>query len=131
MSKLEGLAELALMVENVEASLVFYRDILGMTLVSPDGRGPVHLQIGLPRAGVPHQLVLLPRPQGSPPFPERYLRSVHHIGLEVSPQELAFERERLTALGIEVRTGELAYLGVEAIYIFDPDGNEIELATRR
>ena len=131
MTKIEGLAEVVLMVSNVERSLQFYRDVLGMHLISPDLGGPVFLQVGEPRAGVPHQIVLVPRPQGLEPFPERYKRNVHHIGLEVSAAALQEERERLTRLGHEVRTGEHPFLAVEAIYVDDPDGNEIELVAKK
>ena len=58
------------------------------------------------------------------------LRNVHHIGLEVSRGALAEERQRLSALGLAVRTGEHPFLPVEAIYIDDPDGKEIELVAR-
>jgi catechol-2,3-dioxygenase len=52
---------------------------------------------------------------------------VHHIGLEVGAGDLASERARLEGLGFEVRTGTHPFLSVEAIYVDDPDGNEVEL----
>ena len=132
MAAIRGLAEIVLMVADVGRSIGFYRDILGLTVISPDLQGPVFLRVGERAGGVPQQIVLVPRPPGAPDQPgERAFRSVHHLGLEVA--EGAFEREweRLRALGFEVRTGVHPFLPVEAIYLDDPDGNEVELVTAR
>jgi ketosteroid isomerase-like protein len=56
---------------------------------------------------------------------------VHHIGLEVEEASFVHERERLQELGLEIRTGVHPFLSVEAIYVDDPDGNEVELVTAR
>ena len=58
-------------------------------------------------------------------------RALHHIGLEVAPQDYEHERERLAGLGFEIRGGEHPFMPVEAFYLDDPDGNEIEIATWR
>ena len=132
MANIRGLAEIVLMVNDVERSVAFYRDALGLTVISPDLQGPVFLRVGEHSSGVPQQIVLVPRPAGAPDHPvERAFRGVHHIGLEV--EEGAFEREweRLQSLGFEVRTGVHPFLPVEAIYLDDPDGNEVELVSAR
>jgi catechol 2,3-dioxygenase-like lactoylglutathione lyase family enzyme len=132
MAAIRGLAEIVLMVDDVERSVAFYRDALGLTVISPDLQGPVFLRVGERSSGVPQQIVLVPRPPAAPEQPaERAFRSVHHFGLEV--EEGAFEREweRLGALGFEVRTGVHPFLPVETIYVDDPDGNEVELVTAR
>ncbi len=124
-----GLAEVVLMVKDLPAALHFYRDILGLETISPPGmQGPVFLRVGPAGDGVPSQIVLVPRPADAPDLPvDRRQRSVHHIGLEIAASELAAERTRLESLGFEVRTGQHPFLPVEAIYIDDPDGNEVEL----
>ena len=58
-------------------------------------------------------------------------RALHHIGLEVAPQDHENERERLAGLGFEIRGGQHPFMPVEAFYLDDPDGNEIEIATWR
>jgi catechol 2,3-dioxygenase-like lactoylglutathione lyase family enzyme len=126
------LAEVVLMVNDVNRSVEFYRDVLGLTVISPDLHGPVFLQIGEGLSGVPQQIVVVPRPDGAPDVPtERAFRSLHHIGLEVEEESFRREWERLRTLGFEVRTGVHPFLSVEAIYIDDPDGNEVELVTAR
>jgi glyoxylase I family protein len=130
---IRGLAEVVLMVEDVERSLRFYRDVLGCKVISPaEMKAPVFLQVGDDRDGVPMQIVLGRRPPDAPPLPaDRRYRSVHHIGLEVDLADLETERQRLQGLGLEVRTGQHPFLPVEAIYVDDPDGNEVELVARR
>jgi catechol 2,3-dioxygenase len=132
MGAVRGLAEIVLMVGDLERSVHFYRDILGLTVISPPGPGPVFLQAGEPSGGVPQQIVLAPRPAAAPAFPaQRPFRSLHHIGLEVDPDDLDAEQARLRDLGFEVRTGQHPFLPVEAIYVDDPDGNEVELVCSR
>lgn len=127
-----GLAEIVLMVQDVERSQRFYCDVLGLKVISPDLGGPVFLQAGEAAAGVPNQIVLVPRPPEAPAFPaERPLRNFHHLGLEIARGSLEEAQRRLEELGITVRTGEHPFLPVVAIYIDDPDGNEVELVARR
>jgi catechol 2,3-dioxygenase-like lactoylglutathione lyase family enzyme len=56
---------------------------------------------------------------------------LHHIGLEVALSDFESERARLTALGFELRTGQHPFMPVDAFYLDDPDGNEIEIAAWR
>ena len=125
-----GLAEIVLMVGDVDASRRFYQETLGLKVISPDLGGPVFLQVG-DNAGVPQQIVLIPRPAELPAFGDRISRSFHHLGLTVPAGTLAEARQALEAQGFEVRTGEHPFLPVEAIYIDDPDGNEVELVAAR
>src|SRR5256885_13247303 len=108
MPGIRGLAEIVLMVRDVESSLRFYRDTLGLTVISPSTmKGPVFLRAGEGGAGVPQQIVLAPLPAGAPePAQNRLQRGVHHIGLEVAQSDFDAERARLEGLGFTLRTGE-------------------------
>jgi catechol 2,3-dioxygenase-like lactoylglutathione lyase family enzyme len=131
MGRIRGLAEVVLLVQDVERSLAFYRDLLGLTVISPEGLPVAFLRVGEDRGGVPQQIVLVPRPPGvRPAAATREARDVHHIGLEVAPEEYEAERERIAQLGIPIRGGQHPFLPVEAFYIDDPDGNEIEIVAR-
>lgn len=66
---IRGLAEIVLSVHDLEASLRFYRDTLGLTLVSEPGFRPVFLRAGDPAVTVPQLVVLVPLPPQTPPFP--------------------------------------------------------------
>ncbi|MGE3985709.1 MAG: VOC family protein [Dehalococcoidia bacterium] len=126
-----GLAEIVLMVGDVERSRRFYEETLGLKVISPDLGGPVFLQVG-EGSGVPQQIVLIPRPVEAPTQPaERTSRAFHHLGIVVPAGSLQEARGQLEAQGFEVRTGEHPFLPVEAIYIDDPDGNEVELVAAR
>ena len=117
--------------QDLEHSLQFYRDVLGLEVISPAGLPGIFLRVGEPGPGVPQQIVLVPRPPGSaPPAPEKTARDLHHIGLEVAPEALEPERRRLAELGFALRGGQHPFLPVEAFYLDDPDGNEIEIVAR-
>ena len=128
MSAIRGLTELVIWVRDMETALGFYRDALGLTVMSPpDFRGAVFLQVGESK-DVPQQIVLVPLPEGAPGAPaERSQRALHHVGLEVAAQDFEGEKQRLEGLGFEVRLGEHPFLSLRGMYIDDPDGNEVEL----
>jgi catechol 2,3-dioxygenase-like lactoylglutathione lyase family enzyme len=130
MSPIRGLVEIVLVVEDIDRSLTFYRDTLGLEPISPPGVPVKFLRIGPQRDGVPQQVVLIPRSMASDQ-PLVRNRALHHIGLEVAPEHYAQERARLAGLGFEIRGGEHPFLPVEAFYLDDPDGNEIEIAAWR
>lgn len=127
---IRGLIEIVLVVEDIERSLAFYRDTLGLETISPAAVPVKFLRIGAARDGVPQQVVLIPRPMAAEQ-PLARSKRLHHIGLEVAPEDFAAERERLASLGFEIRGGTHPFLPVDAFYLDDPDGNEIEIAAWR
>jgi catechol 2,3-dioxygenase-like lactoylglutathione lyase family enzyme len=133
MSAIRGLAEIVIWVHDMEAALRFYRDTLGLTVMStPDMRGAIFLQAGPEVVSCPQQLVLIPLPAGAAAFPgERSQRPMHHFGIEITPETFESERDRLQALGMNVRLGEHPFLPLRGMYVDDPDGNEVELIARR
>ncbi len=130
MAGIRGLAEIVIWVQDMERSLAFYRDRLGLTVISPPHLPATFLRVGAAGAGVPQQIVLVPRPPGSAGSGRNAGRVPHHTGLDVAPEQYDAERERLAAAGLEVRGGAHPFLPVEAFYIDDPDGNEVELVRR-
>ena len=131
MGRIRGLAEVVLFVQDLERSLAFYRDLLGLDVISPEGLPAVFLRVGEERAGVPQQIVLVPRPPNArPAATAKEERDVHHIGLEVAADEYAAEHERIAQQGIPIRGGQHPFLPVEAFYLDDPDGNEVEIVAR-
>ena len=119
-----------LVVEDIDRSVAFYRDTLGLEPLSPPELPVKFLRIGPDRGGVPQQVVLIPRSMAADQ-PLVRTRALHHIGLEVAPEDYEGERRRLTGLGFELRGGKHPFMPVDAFYLDDPDGNEIEIATWR
>jgi catechol-2,3-dioxygenase len=75
-------------------------------------------------------VVLIPRQQVTEQ-PLVRTRALHHIALEVAPEDYEQERQRLADLGFELRGGQHPFMHVDAFYLDDPDGNEIEIAIWR
>ena len=131
MAGIRGLAEIVLTVGDLDRSVAFYRDLLGLAVISPPHLPAVFLRVGEEGPGVPQQIVLVPRPGGAPRAASSTADQVlHHIGLEVAPDRYDAERARLAAAGLTVRDGAHPFLPVEAFYVDDPDGNEVELVRR-
>jgi catechol 2,3-dioxygenase-like lactoylglutathione lyase family enzyme len=127
-SAIRGLVEVVLVVNDIDASVKFYRDTLGLEVFSPPHLPVKFLRFQAAADGIPQQIVLVPRatedrPSGPP--------VLHHIGLEVAPADFEAERDRLSQSGFELRTGQHPFMSVDAFYLDDPDGNEIEIATWR
>jgi glyoxylase I family protein len=131
MAAIRGLVEVVLVVEDIDRSMAFYRDVLGLEIISPESVPVKFLRIGPATGGVPQQVVLIPRGMTGDQAPAAHARVLHHIGLEVAPADYVAERERLAAAGFTIRGGEHPFMPIEAFYLDDPDGNEIEIATWR
>jgi catechol 2,3-dioxygenase-like lactoylglutathione lyase family enzyme len=126
MSSIQGLAEVVLLVQDMQASLHFYAEVLGLRLVSPpDFKGPKFLQAGGGAAYITNTIVLVPTKAGTPPYAPP--QSLHHIGLQIDGDAFDAEVARLQGLGYEVRFGKHPLFPSRTAYVTDPDGNEVEL----
>ena len=126
MTKVRGIAEIVLWVHDMTRSLEFYQGALGLERISPAERpNPVFLKAGEPAVGVPQMLVLVHLPADAGPFQKP--RTLHHLALEVAPEEFDAEKTRLEALGFQLRTGQHPVIPSRTLYLDDPDGNEVEL----
>ena len=122
MTKVKGLAEIVLNVHNLEASLKFYQEVLGLEII---GRpGPVFLRAGAPAVSVPQMMVLVPLPPQTGSFVAP--RTLHHLALELEPADFEAEEQRLKSLGYEIRYGKHPVIPSKTMYVNDPDGNEVE-----
>ena len=121
-----GLAEVVLNVRDMGSSLAFYRDVLGLKVISPPERtNPVFLQAGTANADLPALVVLVQLPEGSASFAAP--RTLHHVALAISADSFEDTRQALEARGHSVRTGQHPVIPSRTMYIDDPDGNEVEL----
>lgn len=124
MSTIRGIAEIVLWVHDLVASIRFYRDTLGLELLSPTGiHAPTFLKVGDGAVGIPQMIVLVPLPIDAPPFAQRNL---HHLALELAPEDFDGEQARLQSLGYSIRGGKHPVVASRTMYVNDPDGNEVE-----
>lgn len=109
----------AVLVADLERSLAFYRDLLGLAV------DPARPDLGYPGAWLtvgrrqPH-LMVLPDPDAEAERPEHGGRD-RHIALAVDEVEAL--AERLEAAGVAVTRSRS---GRAAIFCRDPDGNALE-----
>jgi len=121
-----GLAEVVLNVREMEAALAFYRDLLGLAVISPPERtNPIFLRAGNANTELPALVVLVQLPLGSATFATP--RTLHHLALAIAAESFDGTRLALEARGYSVRTGEHPVIPSRTMYIDDPDGNEVEL----
>ena len=129
MTSIRGIAEIVLNVHDQQASLRFYRDVFGLTVISPpDLPGPVFLQAGPGQAGIPQMIVLVPLPADAAPFVPP--RTLHHLALEVAPEDFDGVQAHLEGLGYAPRSGKHPVIPSRTMYVNDPDGNEVEIICR-
>jgi catechol 2,3-dioxygenase-like lactoylglutathione lyase family enzyme len=129
-TKIRGISEVALWVHEMGEAVRFYRDVLGLTVISPPNvQDEVILEAGGPPTGVPQMVVLKQLPPESREFGSP--RQIHHLTFEISPKDFDGEMERLKGLGLSVRPGKHSVIPSRTISVDDPDGNEIELLAKR
>ncbi len=132
MVRIRGIAEIVLNVHDQGAALRFYRDVLGLQVISPpELPGPVFLQAGPGQAGIPQMIVLVPLPADAPAFARPPVpRTLHHLALEVAPEDFDGVESHLRGLGHALRTGKHPVIPSRTLYVDDPDGNEVEIICR-
>jgi catechol 2,3-dioxygenase len=112
-------------VRNLQASLKFYRDALGFTVVGDAFGGRAAALVGGAHR-THHELLLIE--VGDLPGPAARRRGLYHIGIKVgdSKDELRQAVKDLAAAGVSI-DGASDHTVSWSLYLRDPDGNEIEL----
>ena len=121
-----GLLELVLEVRDLEKSVGFYRDLLGMREAVRWGakRPAVWLELGR------HQVLgLWPASSGGPDVAIHSSRGGAHVhfAVFVGPGSLGAWKPRLEAAGLAVE-GPVEFDQGTSLFVDDPDGNVVELA---
>ena len=130
--RITGLHHVTLIASDLDATIAFYRDVLGLALVDqsandddPDAR---HFWFGDAGGAAGTLLSFLEYPEMAEGSVG--VGSTHHLALAVdSDAELDALREYLR--GQDVQTTDVFQRGrFRSLYLRDPDGHIIELATR-
>ncbi|HKI74929.1 MAG TPA: VOC family protein [Pseudomonadales bacterium] len=146
--ELNGINHLALVCEDMDVTVDFYTNVLGMkltkTLDLPEGRGK-HFFFD---CGNGDALAFFWFPQGPGPVEEREYKRItatpgtmNHVAFDVSPKKIDEYRELLVKKGIDVtevvnhadtESGVSEEVDdtvfVRSLYFHDPDGTQLEFA---
>jgi catechol 2,3-dioxygenase-like lactoylglutathione lyase family enzyme len=124
---LERVYETVLYGDDREALVAFYRDVLGLRLVEPMdelgaafrlGDGGILLVFDRARSVLPGRLV-----------PSHGTEGAGHVAFAVPESSLEDWREAFVAAGVEIEQEVDWRLGGHSIYVRDPAGNSVELAS--
>jgi len=111
-------------VRELERSLAFYRDVVGLSLVGRIFRGRAAMLSG---GRTHHELLLIEvGDRQGPPVGARV--GLYHVGWKVGDDldALRAARMRIESAGIPIE-GASDHTVSQSLYLHDPDGNEIEL----
>ncbi|HEX8229813.1 MAG TPA: ClpX C4-type zinc finger protein [Chloroflexia bacterium] len=128
MKHVVGISEIVLWVADKEASLRFYRDLLGLEVISPPELRNTFLRVGEGNAGIPQMIVLVPKTEEVLGKPSGY--QLHHLALELPLDRFDLQHEALVQAGYQPRPGKHPVLPSRTMYVDDPDGNEVEFICR-
>jgi glyoxylase I family protein len=130
--QLRGLHHLTLISGDLERTIAFYRDLLGLAIVhdgpSDDDPGTRHVWFGSLDGGAGTLLSFMEYPQLSKGVVG--VGSTHHFALIVdSAEEQVAWRDYLRKQGVDC-TDVFDRGSFRSIYLRDPDGHIVEIATR-
>jgi len=128
MKHIVGIAEIVLWTIDQPRALAFYRDLLGLEVLSRAGMANVFLKVGEGHSGIPQMIVLVPKPAEIAGQPSGY--QLHHLALELPDAEFDQQHAALVVAGYAPRAGKHPVLASRTMYVDDPDGNEVEFICR-
>lgn len=124
MFRLEGIDHVALTVRNVESSVQWYQDVLGLTRLHQEVWGSFPAVVGTGTTSLALFPVASDHPDG-PPGPETLC--FRHVAFRVDRRSFESARAELSAGGVnlEFQDHQIAH----SIYLRDPDGHQLEITT--
>jgi catechol 2,3-dioxygenase-like lactoylglutathione lyase family enzyme len=116
--------ESSLYVSDLERSMAFYRNVLGLRQMTEFAPRGVAMQVG------PSVLLLFradeTRKGGD--FLPHGTDGQGHVAFRIEPEEIGAWRKRLTEQGVSIEREIVFGDNPPSIYFRDPDGNSVELA---
>ena len=126
-----GTLESALYAGDLDAAMVFWRDVMGLQPFQAVPGRHVFFRVGQSQVLLvfdPAATEQPPRPEARLPVPPHGARGPGHFCLAVAPDRLDAWHDHLTAQGIAIEADFHWPNGARSIYVRDPAGNSIELA---
>lgn len=132
--KPRGLGEIAIRCADMAAMVAFYRDVIGLEILSGGETAPLtFFRIADGVAGhtcvlalFDHRTSARPGSAGSNPVTGNG-SALHHIALSLPFDEQAAVREWYDRLGQPYRVEDFGWIGWRGIFTKDPEGNTVEL----
>lgn len=124
MQHVVGIAEIVLWTADKQRALAFYRDLLGLEVISPPTLPNVFLKVSEGQAGIPQMIVLVPKSEEIKAKPSGY--QLNHLAFELAPEDFDTQHALLVAAGHQPRPGKHPVFASRTMYVDDPDGNEVE-----
>ncbi len=122
--KAHFLGHIVFYVKDLENSLAFYRDLVGFQEIGRTFGGKA---VALSSGRTHHELLLI-EVGDAPPPPTGHRRGFYHVGIKIGDSlgELRKAKEELEQAGVAI-SGMSDHTVSQSLYLYDPDGNEVEL----
>jgi catechol 2,3-dioxygenase-like lactoylglutathione lyase family enzyme len=127
--KVVEMDHIVLNVSNIDRSLGFYVDVLGLQAerVEAYRRG----EVGFPSVRISEGTLIDLSLSREPVEADAVARNLNHFCLVTEPVDLALLADELEGRGVTVKTRPVSRWGARgqatSIYVLDPDGNEVEI----
>ena len=128
MKQVVGISEIVLWTADQPLALQFYRDLLGLEVISPPTLRNVFLKVAEGHAGIPQMMVLVPKSDEIKAKPSGW--QLNHLAFELPEEAFEAQHAALVAAGYQPRDGKHPVLASRTMYVDDPDGNEVEFICR-
>jgi catechol 2,3-dioxygenase-like lactoylglutathione lyase family enzyme len=121
---LEGIDHIALAVKDVDRSVAWYKEVLGLKRRHEEAWGNYPAMVGIGKTCV----ALFPVEGTKPrPSPGRDVLAMRHFAFRTDRANFERAKAELSQRGIPI---ESQHHGIsESIYFHDPDGHEVEITT--
>jgi catechol-2,3-dioxygenase len=130
-SRIKGLGEVSLRVQDLDVMQKFYKDVVGLEVLRRD-ESFVFFKIAEGYGGHTQNLALFAAAdrdflenKSAHLSPDQ--STLHHVALNISLEDYETERKRLVGLGLTLQATEHSWLHVRSLYFSDPEGNLLEL----
>jgi len=121
--KVHSIGHIVLKVRDLERSVPFYTEVLGMKLVARNDRPMAFLTF----EDNHHDIALIQTGKDAPDTPER-APGLGHLALKIGTEMSELREAKRWLDSHDVKIGRIRDHAVtKSIYFYDPDGNEIEV----
>ncbi|MEM6624225.1 MAG: VOC family protein [Pseudomonadota bacterium] len=135
--QVRALGEVAIRCADLDAMTAFYRDVIGLSVLSDRGR-ITFFDLGEGYGGHTTVLALFaydaPQRDVHPQVPQKPLTgagsALHHLALTVGADEQQAVIDWYRHLGQPYRIEEFPWIGWRGVFTQDPEGNTVELVAK-